>query len=167
MNENSLLVALKARLQAATWSGGSTIFGAGAVAVTANVELATVQMVKYGRVPSCLIQPATSQSDPEFNEEPDLVKLSLLVRIIVMVSGDAFGENALMGANKSGGSTASEGRGITEIEQELYSEMGKLNDLEDYILQVTQKGEAGFAYIEGGKAVAWRDTEFDSWVTMV
>ena len=166
MNENTLLTTLKTRIQAATWTGGSTtIFGAGAVAVTANVDLATTQMLKYGRVPACLLQPTSGSSDPEFNEEPDLIRLTVLLRVIAMVSGDSFGENALVGANKSGGSTASEGRGITELIQEIYNTAGKLNALESYIIQVRQTGEANYIYAEGGKAIAWRDVELEAWVT--
>lgn len=165
MNENSLLTTLRTRLLAATWSGGSVIFPSGSVYVTTNTDLAMETAIRTARLPICLIQPGTSQSDPEFDEEPGLLRLDVTLRIIALNAGDAVGENVLIGAHKTGGATASEGRGLTEIEEAVYDSIGTLNALESYTIQYRWKSIAGMSVVGTGTMVAWRDYGFEAWVT--
>lgn len=168
MTESQLLTAIKAELVAQTWTGGSNVvFPTGCVAITANVDLAMEWALKTMRTPFVLLQPLGSTSDPEFDEDPNFVALNIQARIVVMVPGDSVGENALMGANKTGGSTASEGRGIFEVEQELFNAIGRLNGLENIILQCRQKAGVQAAIVGDSVYVAYRDLQFETLGTLV
>lgn len=167
MNESALLTALKALLVARTWTGGSNVvFPTGCVAITANVDLAMESALKVMRTPFALLQPLGTTADPEFDEDPNFVALNLQVRIIVMVPGDAIGENALMGANKTLGATYSEGRGIFEVEQELFNAIGAVNALEGIVLQCRHKGGVQAAIVGESIYLAYRDIQFESMGTM-
>ena len=160
--EASLLASLKARLIAATWPGGSNVvFPTGCVAVTANADIATQQAIKTMRTPFALLQPLESTSDPEYDDNPNYVQLNILVRILVMVPGDAVGENPLLGANKTGGATKSEGKGLFEVEQEVHDAIGAVNGAESIILQCRQRGAVSSAYLDNQTWVAWRDLQLE------
>jgi len=168
MTESQLLTAIKAELVAQTWTGGANVvFPTGCVAITANVDLAMEAALQTMRTPFGLLQPMSTTSDPEFDEDPNFVAFNLLCRLIVMVPGDAVGENALMGANKTGGSTVSQGRGIFEVEQEVFNAMGRLNGLENVTLQCRQKGGVQAQIIGQNVYVAYRDLQFEALGTMV
>lgn len=166
--EASLLASLKTRLIARTWTGGSNVvFPTGCVAITANADIATQQALKTMRTPFALIQPLDSTSDPEFDEEPNYVELNVQVRVGVMVPGDAVGENPLIGANKTAGSTYSEGRGLFEVEGEVFNAIGAINGNESVILQCRQKGAVQAIYDASGTWIAWRDLVFSVMGTYV
>lgn len=169
MTESQLLTSLEALLVAQTWTGSSNVvFPTGCVTITANADLATIAAVKGMRTPFALLQPLDSTSDPEFDEDPNFVALRLKVRLGVQVPGDGFGRNPLMGANKTGGSTLSEGRGLFEVEQELFNAIGKVNGLESINLQCRQKGAVEAGYVDGGSTyMATRDYDFEALGTMV
>src|SRR3990167_3138910 len=169
MTESQMFDALKDEIIAQTWTGSSNVvFPTGSVAITVNADLATLGAIKAQRMPWCLLQPLESTTDPDWDENPNVVQMELLCRIMVSVPGDAVGENPLMGANKTGGSTKSEGRGLFEIEQELFNAIGKVNALEGVILQCRQKGAAQTALYDGGSVyVAFRDFRFEAMGTLV
>jgi hypothetical protein len=169
MTESEMFTELKAEIVAQVWgSSSNVVFPTGCVAITVNADLAMVGALKSMRTPWCLLQPLDSVTDPEFDEDPNVVQMNLLCRIMVSVPGDAVGENPLMGANKTGGSTKSEGRGLFEIEQELFNAIGKVNALEGVILQCRQKGAAQTALYDGGSVyVAFRDFRFEALGTLV
>ncbi len=159
--EASLLASLKSRLIARTWTGGANVvFPTGCVAITGNSDIAMMQAAKTMRTPFALLQPLDSTSDPEFDQQPNYVQLNIQVRVMVMVPGDAIGENPLIGANKTGGSTKSEGRGLFEVEQEVFNAIGAVNANESIVLQCRQKGAVNAQYLEGSTWLAWRDLTF-------
>ena len=168
MTESQLLASLKTECIAQTWTGSTNVvFPTGCVAITPNVELAMEAAAKTMRTPFCLIQPLDTTSDPEFGEDPNFIQLNVNVRVLVMVPGDSVGENPLIGGNKTGGSTVSEGRGLFEIQAELFNAIGRLNDLESVQLQNTQVGAAQAAIVDGKTYVAWRDYKFQALGTLV
>ena len=163
MNVTTLLAAIKTRLIAQTWTGGgSVVFPTGSVAITRAIDNHALAAM---RTPICLVMPASAQSDPMYNEEPDLIILTVNIRIITAIPGDAVGENPLQGANKTGGTTASEGRGIFEIEQELYNAVGKLNANEGLTIQYRQMGAAGAEMIPPDRYTAYQDYIFEAIAT--
>lgn len=168
MTESQLLTAIKAELVAQTWTGGAgVVFPTGCVAITADVDLAMESALQTMRTPFGLLQPLGTTSDPEFDEDPNFVALNLKLRLIVMVPGDAVGENALMGANKTGGALVSQGRGVFEVEQEVFNAMGRLNGLEGVILQCRQKGGISAAIVGNNIYVAYRDLQYEALGTLV
>ncbi len=168
MTESALLTAIKALLVAQTWTGGSNVvFPTGCVAITGNVDMAMEWALKTMRTPFVLLQPLSTTADPEFDEDPNFVALNLQARIMVMVPGDSVGENTLMGANKTLGATYSEGRGLFEVEQELFNAMGRLNGLEGVILQCRNKGAVQSAIVGDATYLAYRDYQFEALGTVV
>ena len=165
MSETTLITALENRLIAQTWTGSSNVvFGTGCVSI---VPALTPDVVKAAlntmRVPMCLLGAGTAESDPEFNEEPDLIKFNFDCAIITAVPGDLYGRNAYMGANKTGGSTKSEGRGIAEIAVEMYNAIGKVNALESITMQARQTGQQGAMYNDRGLWMVWRVYQIEAW----
>lgn len=166
MNESTLLTNVKSRLVAQTWTGSSNVvFATGSVLVTANLPEAVVWALNTGlRTPFALIAPMPAESDPEFNEEPDWIRFNFAVLLATVVPGGTVGEEAVMGANKTGGSTSSEGRGIVELQQEFYNAVGKLNALENITLQIRQQGEHGGTFHDPNYIV-WRTLLLEAWGT--
>ena len=158
MNESALLAAVQDELEAQTWTGSSNVvFGTGSVLIVPDLAQGLKWALESGvRTPLALIHPAAAESDPEFNEEPDFIRFSFPVLLATLVPGGAVGEEAVMGANKTGGSTASEGRGIVEVSQEFYNAVGKLNALEAVTLQVRQVAEQGAAFKEPQSWIVYR-----------
>ncbi|HBY62155.1 MAG TPA: hypothetical protein DEH78_20235 [Solibacterales bacterium] len=164
MTEKQILQALKTELLAQNWTGGSNkVFGTGSVIVTTGRDRWALDTM---RVPIALIKPLDSQSDPEFGDEPNLVQFNVGVRLITAVGGDALGENPLLGANLTQGATYSPGKGIFDVEQELFNAIGKLNVAEALIIQCTQKSETE-TELQGTAMVAFRDYIFETWCTAV
>lgn len=168
MTESQLLTALKALLVAQTWTGGTNVaFPSGCVAITSNIELAMDWATKTMRTPMALLQPLGTTSDPEFDEDPRFVALNLQVRIIVMVPGDSVGENALMGGNRTGGTTVGEGQGIFDVEREVFNAIGRLNGNEGIFLQCRQKGAIQSAIVGETIYMAYRDLQLEAMGTLV
>lgn len=166
MNESDLLSNIKTRLLAQAWTGSATkVFPTGSVAVVPSIADATQQALNTMRTPICLIEPGVAESDPSHDEEPDFIKFSPNIMILTAIPGDVVGENAVVGANKTGGSTASEGRGILELEQEFYNAVGKLNALESITLLVRQKGQQGAVRKSPAEWIAYRIYSLETWGT--
>jgi len=159
---------IKSEIIAQTWTGSANVvFPTGSVAVVPSIETAMGSAVRSMRPPICLIELSSADSDPEHDEEPDWLRLNVRVRVVTVGPGDVVGEKPLIGANKSGGATKSEGRGLLEVEQELYNAIGKLNALESVTLQFRKKGDVGTGFADEAFSlfVAFRDYTFEAWVT--
>ena len=166
MNESALLAAFKARLVAQTWTGSSNVvFPTGCVHVVPRIAEVIQSALNTNRVPMALIETGPAESDPEHDEEPDLIRFTFDTALVVAIPGDVVGENAMMGANKSGGATASQGRGIVELAQEFYNAVGKLNALESITIQVRQKGEQGAIYKQPSMWIVYRIYSCEAWGT--
>lgn len=166
MNESGLLASIKARLIAQTWTGSSNVvFPTGSVAIVPALADAIPQALNTMRVPFCLVEPGTADSDPIHDEEPDFIRFTANVVILTAIPGDVVGEGAVVGANKTGGTDHSEGRGILELEQEFYNAVGKLNDLESINLQVRQKTQQGAVRKSPSEWIAYRIYSLETWGT--
>lgn len=117
MNAWQVLRQLKYILTQRTWQGsGSVVFPSGSVKITEAMGEAAKRTGI--RMPFALISPGAGQSDPEANEEPDLIRRDIVVSTMVAIPGDHVGERALIGANVPD-YTKSEGRGVLEVEEEV------------------------------------------------
>lgn len=162
MTEYGLLSAIKAFLISLVWTGSSNrVFPTGCVAVTGNVDVATIWALTSMRTPAALVQPLSTINDPEWDEDPNFIQFNVVVRLIVMVPGDVIGENAMMSANLTGGALRSEGRGIFEVEQAIFAAIGEINGAEGISLQCRMKSAPNALPLEGGNYVATRDYQFE------
>lgn len=167
MTLTALIAALQTQLVAQTWTLGSVVFPTGSVQPTANTETAMDYALKNFRSPIALIQPLDAESDPKYDEEPDLLYETIQVRLIVNIPGDPVGTNALMGANKTNGATASEGQGLLSLEQQLFTAIGILNAAQSITIQCRGKGQIRAGHLEDKTYLAYRDYTFQALCTWV
>lgn len=165
MNLSQLLTAVKAQLVARQWSGGNIVFPSNSVQITANTETAMDYALKNLRAPIALLQPLDADSDPKYDEEPDLLYESIQVRLIVNVPGDPVGTNALMGANLTNGANASEGQGLLGLEQQLFNAIGILNAAQSITIQFRGKGAITAGHLDAHTYLAYRDYRFQAMCT--
>ena len=92
------------------------VFGAAVVSVAPQAEA----MNKF-RYPLAMVVPGSATVDAE---EMDLIDQAITVRVICMVEADGYGESPLIGAHRRT-SGSSDGRGILEIEEELFSSIAR------------------------------------------
>jgi hypothetical protein len=154
VNISTLTTALKTQLIAQQWSGGNVVFPTGSVQITANSETAMEFSLKNFRSPMALIQPLDGESDPKYDEEPDLLYENFQVRLIVNIPGDPVGSNALMGANLTNGANASEGQGL-------------LNAAQSITIQFRGKGQIRAGHLENKTYLAYRDYSFSAMCTWI
>lgn len=161
MNKETMFTTLKTMLLADVWPGGSeVVYGSGSVFISRAAELQAI--IDSGiRFPMAQIMPGDFKSDPQHDEEPDLMVGPVTVRVAVGVPGDNLGENPLLGANKTGGTTSSAGRGLLELEPRLHAVIGDLNALEGIVLQFRRSGDSG-AVLYNNMYVAWEDFIFEA-----
>ena len=120
-------------LQAATWGSSSTVvFAPGSVVITSRP---TEDAIRSGIVmPGAFIRPLGAQVDPDAQELPDLLEQELSVALITSIVNDPFGEAMLVGAQRTGQSS-SEGRGLLEIEEELFNAIELLDTDDGVVVQ--------------------------------
>lgn len=160
----AMLTQLKTALLAQNWSGGSNrVFGTGSVEITRYIPQAAL---RTARVPGAMLMPADDRSDPEFDEEPDLVRTRVIVRLFVNVPGDALGSNPIMGANRPD-TTKSEGAGLLDLMEIVHTAIGRLNEADstNFKIQFRRTGGAGGIHIDENVRWEYQDLEFEAWTT--
>lgn len=158
MNTWQVIRQLKYLLLQRQWEGaGSDVFQNNSVVVTvAPDDQALAVLIP----PIALIRPLGAQSDPIHDEEPDLIMQSVGVRLSVTVPGDALGEYALLGGGRQG-QTDSRGRGLLEVEEELYGAIESLNTINGVVIYSRSKSEAEAELDEENRYSCIRSYLFD------
>lgn len=117
MNSWQVARQLAYRLRSRNWTGTSTpVFGR--VWVTSEAD---AEMVGHGIFPVALVRPGAATSDPSYGEEPDLLRQAYIVRVLASVAGDPTGETAIVGSHRTGTPATSNGRGVLEVEEEVFA----------------------------------------------
>lgn len=114
MNPWQLAKQFRFLLAARLWqeTGGTTVFGS--VTVT---NAPTASAVSSLICPFVFIRIGAASAD---EERPGYLHQVFNLDLCTSLSGDQYGENALIGANRNAGSVAvSDGRGLLEVEEEL------------------------------------------------
>lgn len=164
MNELQCLKQLRYLLRARKWSGGSTpyVFSPRSVRVTIGPQEDALREMPP---PLCLIRPDVAESDPKYDEQPDLVRATVILRLVASVMGDEVGENALLGANRVDGIYGSKNRGLFEIEEEMFGAVNLLNEIGGIKIAGREKG-AVLAEVDPQLGyVCFRDYSFELWCT--
>lgn len=158
------LTAVRNALRAIAWpGGGEQVFASSAVIITAGPQEAALNSL---RLPICLIRPQDAAVDPGADEEPNLARVGVGIRLIHKTAGDATGQFALIGgANPS--TLTSQGRGLLEIEQEMMRAIQFLNVGNSLTIQHRASDMASAVLIEGLGYIAYRDYTFEMWVTEI
>jgi hypothetical protein len=159
MNSWQCLKQLRYLIRARTWKGtGDPIFQSGSVIISSGPNDQGFQNLSS---PICIIRPLSAQSDPEHDEEPDLIMQSVGVRILTKNANDAFGQAPIMGGARTGGQTSSAGRGILEIEEELFNAVKVMSEGLGVRVFARARGAAEAAQDDALGYLAWRDYNFD------
>ncbi len=164
MNTWQLCGELRSVLRALLWTGSSNqVFGSEAVVVTVGPEADAGGAMRF---PAALIRPLDASVDPDHSQQPDLIRQRIGIRLMAAVAGDAIGEVPLLGGFwTTVADDASQGRGLLELEEELYNAV-ELLSLDDGVeIQFMAAGASQAVLLEGTGYIAFRDYEFEAWVT--
>jgi len=145
------------------WTGSSTpVFHERSVIIAVGDELS---FLSEGLMPPmAIIRPGGAQSDPLHGEEPDLIQQDIDIALVQIVHGDKIGQNVLIGAYRQG-QTDSRGRGLLELEEELFNAVEKLTYEDGVVIQNMAVGAALTQVDDRNNVVAFRDYTFQALVT--
>lgn len=127
MNFWQVLRQIQYLLRQQNWTGTSTpVFHDDSVQIVAgesDIEALEARLI----LPSCLIIPGGGASDPVGEgEQPDLISRSVSIVLMARNENDDLGSGAIMGAAREG-LTDSRGRGVEELEEEVFNAIKKLS----------------------------------------
>lgn len=145
------------------WAGSSNaVFGSEAVVVTVGPDVDVGMAIRF---PAALIRPLDAAVDPEHSQQPNLIRQRIGLRLMTAVAGDALGEAPLIGGYWRSGDTQSDGRGLLEIEEVIYDLIRLLSADAGVEIQFMAAGASQAVLLEDLGYVAFRDYEFEAWVT--
>jgi len=162
LNTYQIMRQLRYLLLSRNWTSSSNkVFGSGSIHITPALPVDAKATL---RIPCALMFPATSQVDPQHNEEPDLINQEIVVTLIAAVPGDQLGQKTMIGGNIPD-RTKSEGRGILELEEELFGGIEFLNTDTGIVIQHSASREAKPVLDQDFGYVIYRDHYFRAWAT--
>lgn len=156
---NTLQVArqLKFLLEERQWLGtGDKVFGTVRVSQGPDQQAAAEFIT-----PFAIVRLGSGISDAE---EPDLITQTFSIRLAVAVDGDTSGEGALIGRNRKS-ATSSDGRGLLEIEVELFNAIEELNGIDGVEIHFRLTSEPDPAIDEAGMYFIRRDYQGEAVLT--
>jgi len=158
MNVWQVIRQLKYLLIQRQWDGtGADVFQDNSVVITvAPDEQALATLIS----PTAIIRPMGAQSDPIHDEEPDLILQSIGVRLSTTVPGDALGEYALIGGGRQS-ATDSRGRGLLEVEEELFAALAELGTIDGVVIYNKAKSAADAELDDNNRYSAFRTYMFE------
>lgn len=111
MNRWQVARQVQSLLRDATYADGTTkVFAENSVIVSLGTW---ADVFRDRQVPMAIVVPSSEEIDPTMNERSDLVTIAFQVLLIVSVTGDEWGEKALLGANRRANG---QGKGLLEVE---------------------------------------------------
>ena len=163
MNTKQFFDALKTKLLAQVWNSSSNkVFNQDSVIVSQNVP---VEALRNLIPPIAIIRCGGATSDPEHDEEPDLLMQRFQVAIITYSENDTYGEGVLMGACVAD-ADKSEGKGVLQIEEELFNAIKEM-DTDDGITIYSRAKSVPEAVVDedAGLTIGFRQYEFETLTT--
>lgn len=120
-------------------------------------------MLSSLRPPFCLISVQPVEPD---DEEPELEAAGFDVIVVCQADGGEGNQNALIGANRTGGQGASEGRGLLEIEEEVKKAIAKLTGANGLRAAILGTGGLAAERLENASYVVARRYSVRCWCTV-
>jgi hypothetical protein len=151
---------LKYLLEAMRWPDGDAKRVISKAHVTAGPP---DDMLATLRTPFVLISVQPVEPD---EEEPELEAAGFDVILVCQADGGEGNQNALMGANRTGGQGASEGRGLLEIEEQVKLAIGRLGGANGVRAQILSTGGTAAERMESGSYVVARRYSVRCWCTV-
>ena len=132
MNAWQVLRQLQYLIRSRDWTGSiNNVFASESVKITSGPRSEAFEKM---RLPVCLIRPMGMTVDPEHNDAPDHLEQEIAITLAVAHSGDAFGEYSMVGGMRTS-NTRSQGRGLLEVEEELFNAIELLNTDDGIVIQ--------------------------------
>jgi hypothetical protein len=139
-------------LRGAKWEASSNVvFHSDSVIVSAAPREETIEKVI---MPLIVLRPGGATIETQ----PDFLNQEVLITLGVSHAGDAFGEAPLLGMQRSS-QELSPGRGLLEIEEEVFGAIDRLNTDAGIVVQHRASGAVQAAYVSG-QYLAFRDYMF-------
>lgn len=159
MNAWQIAKQLRYSFRAQAWPGGGSLIWGNRVHCTNNMALA-----EYAHLgaPAMLI---AVNDDEQDDQTAGYVKQVFTATYWCSVPGDMRGENALIGANRTGGAAASSGRGILEYAEEVARTLRQIQETLGIKIIGRRKSDVGTGILEGLGYVAMRQTIFQAQCT--
>ena len=158
MNTWQTLRQIQYLLRAQTWTGGATtVFASSSVLITAAPREEVVEKI---RLPMAIIKPGGNTSDAD---DPDLLEQEVILSLGVGHAGDAYGESPMVGSHRTS-QTESKGRGLLEIEEEMFNALELLNTDDGVVIQLKASSAPRPEYVSG-QYMLFRDYLFGLTVT--
>lgn len=107
--------------------------------------------------PMCKINIGRRQSD---QQRKGFVAQEIVITLGVQIEGDEVGENAVIGANRVAGKVSSKGRGISEIESEMFAVLEDVNAMNGIQIQGYSTSGIETARLETTSAFAYCEYTF-------
>jgi len=153
---------LRDTLRAATWSGGSAVWGQNVV-ISADEDLRA--LLSSLRSPCIAIRPGSGAHDEEFRQEPAQVAIDVGFRLVASVSGDPVGENAIIGSGRVS-ETTSGGKGLLELQERLFDSIRLLQENNGIIMQLVAQDVVSAVQLDEMSYVSWRDYIFRAQISV-
>jgi len=118
------------------------------------------------RTPVALVYPVNSSADPQHGEQPQLIQATINITVVTTVPGDAVGEKTIIGGNVPD-NTKSEGKGILEIEEEVFNTIGSLQVDNGITISFQTANMRQPTYDPNFGYIAFRDLSFKCWCTVI
>lgn len=160
MNQWQAARQLKYLLEAMRWPDGTASRVISKAHVTAGPP---DDMLATLRPPFCLISVQPVEPD---EEEPELEAAGFDVILVCQADGGEGNQNAMMGANRTGGQGASEGRGLLEVEEQAKLAIGKLTGASGVRAAILSTGGTAAERLDSGAYVVARRYAVRCWCTV-
>lgn len=166
MNVWQVCQAIQGLLRAQKWPGSTNpVFDTDSVRIIPQGD--EISDLDEGLIPPlCLIMPLGGEMDPQHREEPTLVKRTIDITIVTVNQGDRIGETPIMGGQRAD-ATHSGGRGLLEIEEQVFTAIAKLNIQQGIIIQCSAFGEGQVRRDQGNNYIGIQDYTFQVWCSTI
>lgn len=153
MNSWQAIRQLQYVLRRQKWTGSTNVvFASGSVIITAGVAEEAAEKIV---MPAAIIIPGGLTVDKDFK---DYVTQEVIVRLTVSQAGDAFGEMTVVGGHRTS-QTRSQGRGLMEVEEELFNASELLNTDDGIVVQFKGSSALRVQSVDS-QFLVWRDYMF-------
>ncbi len=150
MNTWQIVRQMQYLLQNQNWTGSSNnVFAETSVMISAAPREEIAEKV---RLPLVIIAPGAATVDDEY---PDYVEQEIVVTLAVGHAGDAVGEFPMVGGHRTS-QTRSIGRGLLEVEEEMFNAIELLNTDDGVVVQLRMSSAPSPDYV-GGQYLLFRD----------
>lgn len=159
MNSWQLTRQIRYLLRQRKWAGEPTnekVFHDNSVRIT-PIDIEEMLGIGTPNSPVCKINTGRRTSD---EQAKGYVAVEVMITLAVQVEGDELAENATVGANRVGGKTSSRGRGLAEVESELFAVLDDTTAMQGMQIQGYSAGSVSVARISTASSFVYCEHTF-------